>query len=66
MLFVFDAEGQITPKSVVGSGRNTNSFKFLCMCSLPARTRTVRGSDYSPAVGLSEQRDKLVAENWRD
>ena len=29
-------------------------------------TRTVRGSDYSPAVELSEQKDKLVNENWRD
>ena len=29
-------------------------------------TRTVRGSDYSPAVELSEQKDKLVTENWRD
>ena len=26
------AQGQVTPKSVVGSGRNSNSFKFLCMC----------------------------------
>ena len=24
------------------------------------RTRTVRGSDYSPAIELSEQKDKLV------
>ena len=30
------------------------------------RLRTVRGSDYSPAVELSEQKDKLVTENWRD
>ena len=30
MLF-FGAQGQITPKSVVGSGRNSNSFKPLCM-----------------------------------
>ena len=30
------------------------------------KTRTVRGSDYSPAVELSEQKDKLVTENWRD
>ena len=29
------------------------------------RTRTVRGFDYSPAVELSEQKDKLVTENWR-
>ena len=29
LLFDFsDAEGQLTPKSVVESGRNSNSFKF--------------------------------------
>ena len=29
------AQGQITPKSVVGSGRNSNSFKFYaCDCYL--------------------------------
>ena len=26
------AQRQITPKSVVGSCKNSNSFKFLCMC----------------------------------
>ena len=30
------------------------------------QTRAVRGSDYSPAIELSEQKDKLVTENWRD
>ena len=30
------------------------------------QTRTVRGSDYSPAVELSQQKDQLVTENWRD
>ena len=29
-------------------------------------TRAVRGSDYSPATGLSEEKDKLVTENWKD
>ena len=29
-------------------------------------TRAVRGSDYSPAIALSEEKDKLVSENWRD
>ena len=33
----FYAQGQIAPKSVVGSGRNPNSFKVLCMCFLPAK-----------------------------
>ena len=27
---------------------------------LVKKTRTVRGSDYSPAIELSEQKDKLV------
>ena len=31
-----------------------------------SKTRTVRGSDYSPAKELSEQKDKLVKFcNWR-
>ena len=29
-------------------------------CLIPIETRTVRGSDYSPAIELSEQKDKLV------
>ena len=32
-----DAQGQITLKLVVVSGRNLNSSKLLCMSSLPAR-----------------------------
>ena len=35
-------QGQVTPNSVVGSGRNSNSFKFLCMCLLPARMKTIQ------------------------
>ena len=35
-----DAQGQITPESVV-SGRNVNSFKLLCMPSLPARMKMI-------------------------
>ena len=31
---ILDAQGQLTPKSVVRSGRNSNSSKFLCMSSL--------------------------------
>ena len=29
-------------------------------------TRAVRGSDYSPATALSEEKEKLVTENWKD
>ena len=36
------AQGQITPKSVVGSGRNLNSFKFLCICLLSARMKEIQ------------------------
>ena len=36
------AQGQITSKSVVGSGRNSNSFKFLCMCLLSARMKEIK------------------------
>ena len=38
-----DAQGQLTPKSVVRrSGRNSNSSEILCMSSLPA---SIKGSD---------------------
>ena len=36
-----DAQGQITLKSVVVSGRNLNSSKLSCMFSLPARMRMI-------------------------
>ena len=32
----------------------------LAQDHLHIKTRTVRGSDYSPAIELSEQKDKLV------
>ena len=35
-------QGQITLKSVVGSSRNSNSFKFSCMCLLSARMKEIR------------------------
>ena len=37
-----DVQGQITPESVVGSGRNSNSSKLLCMFSLPARMKMIQ------------------------
>ena len=37
-----DAQGQITLKSVVVSGRNLNSSKLSCMFSLPARMRMIK------------------------
>ena len=38
---VLDAQGQLSPKSVVLSGRNLNSFKILCMSSLPASIKKI-------------------------
>ena len=37
-----DAKGQLTPKSVVGSGRNSNSYKLLCMSLLPASMKRIQ------------------------
>ena len=37
-----DAQGQITPGSVVVSGRNLNSSKLSCMSSLPARMKMIQ------------------------
>ena len=37
-----DAHGQITPESVVVTGRNLNSAKLSCMSSLPARMRMIK------------------------
>ena len=34
-----DVQGQITPYSVVRSGRNSNSSEILCMSSLPTNFR---------------------------
>ena len=36
-----DAQGQITPESVLVSGRNLNSSKLSCRSSLPARMRMI-------------------------
>ena len=37
-----DAQGQITPESVVVSGRNSISSKLLCMSLLPARMKMIQ------------------------
>ena len=36
-----DAQGQLTPLSVVRSARNSNSLEILCMSSLPASTKRI-------------------------
>ena len=37
-----NAQGQIIPYSVVGSGRNSNSFKHVCMPLIPARMKKIQ------------------------
>ena len=37
-----DTQGQITPESVVVSGRNLNSSKISCMSSSPARMKMIQ------------------------
>ena len=36
-----DAQGQLTPYSVVRSGQNSNSLEILCMSSLPASIKRI-------------------------
>ena len=36
-----DAQWQLTPQSVVRSGRNSNSFEILCMSSLAANIKGI-------------------------
>ena len=38
---VLDAQGHLTPKSVVRSGRNSISSEILCMSSLPASIKRI-------------------------
>ena len=37
-----DAQGQLTPQSMVRSGRLSNSFEILWLSSLPARMKKIR------------------------
>ena len=37
-----NAQRQVTPESVVGSGRNLNSFKLSCISLLPARMEMIQ------------------------
>ena len=41
---ISDAQGQITPQSVVGSGLNSNSFKLSCMSLLPTRMKMIQST----------------------
>ena len=37
-----DAQGQLTNLSIVQSGQNSNTFKKLCISSLPASLKGIR------------------------
>ena len=39
---ISDGQGQITPESVVVSGRNLNSVKFSCTASSPTRMNMIQ------------------------
>ena len=39
-----DAQGQLTPQSLVRSGRISNSFEMLWMSSLPAKMKKIRST----------------------
>ena len=53
--------------SHLGSAYVTQSLKNMgnLYVSFLKSTKAVRGPDYSPATVLSEEKDKLVTENWR-
>ena len=38
----FDAQGHVTPKSVIRCGRNSNSSEILCLSWLPASLTKIR------------------------
>ena len=44
----------------------SNEFVNFLACTNIMITRAFRGSDYSPAIVLSEEKDKSVTENWRE
>ena len=56
-----DAQGQITPESVVVSGRNLNSSKLSCMSSSPARMKMIQ----SKMKGLKWSQHFPILSLWR-
>ena len=44
MEIFLDAQGQLTPQSLVRSGRITNSFEMLWMSSLPESIKKIRST----------------------
>ena len=72
-----DAQGQITLELVVVSGRNLNSFKLLCMSSLPARMRMIESKmkdlessqDFSHCYSMGifpDAQGQLTRSPWSD
>ena len=39
---------------------------LISLAHMHVLTRAVRGSDNSPATALSEEKDKLVTEHWKE
>ena len=75
--FFLYAQGQITPKSVMVSGRNLNSFKLLCMSFSNARTKMIHSkmkglelSQYFPIISLwrffQMLKGSLLRNPWSD
>ena len=76
MCFFFsDAQGQLTPQSVVGSGRTSNSSKLSCMSSLPVSINKIRSktaekkwqhqfSHYNPMGATSCHGNKTFYAIW--
>ena len=55
------AWGLMMTSGVIPSTVNGMSWNPIRM-----KTKAVRGSDYSPTIVLSEEKDKSVTENWRE
>ena len=62
MGIIRDAQGQLTPQSVIGSGRNSNSFETLCFVLVtckneenPIKNKGARvATRFSPNITLWE------------
>ena len=61
-------QGQLTPKSVMESCRNSNPFKLLWLALLPARIKKIHwkmkalenGNNFSPIIKVSKDANKLM------
>ena len=55
-----DAQGQITPESVVVSGRNLNSSKLSCMSSSPARMKMIQSLSHCKSKEILQDAKKQL------